>query len=86
MPPGIFKLLDSIRCEDQVQVERTVLKLNEILASVNLLRLLVRQLETKIAQGVRKPFAIAGVLFDKKDRVLRCVGIAEQNCTRFADE
>ena len=48
--PRVLETLDAIRREDQVQIERTVLELHEVLAAPDLGRLLVGQLEAELAQ------------------------------------
>ena len=50
-PPRVVERLDPVRREDEVEVERTVSELDEVLAAADLVRLRLRQVEAQLAQG-----------------------------------
>src|SRR4051812_2218097 len=85
-PPGVRETLDAVRREDQVEVERPVLELYEILAAFDLCRLLVVEGETQLAQRGHDGPAVVGTLLHEEVGVLSGVGEAEQNGAGLADE
>lgn len=84
--PSIVEALDAVRCEDQVEVERAVLELHEVLASRNLPGLLDIEREPQFSQRGDDCATVLGALLHEKIGVLGGVGEAEQNGARFADE
>src|SRR5262245_59434528 len=69
-PPGVGEALDAVRREDEVEVERPVLELHEILAALDLSRLLVVEGETELAQGGDDGPAVVRALLDEEVGVL----------------
>ena len=68
--PRVLKPLDSIGSKHQVQVERPVSKLNEVLSPANLVRLLIGETESEFGQGGRQLFAVGGALLHKHIDIL----------------
>src|SRR5438128_10958723 len=84
--PRILEPFDTVRCKDNVEVERAVLELHEILAAQNLGRLLVRECKAQFAQGRHQGPTILESLFHKKIGILSRVGKSKKNRAGFADE
>jgi len=59
-PPGFFQALDAVGSEDQIEIERAVLQLDEILAAADLRRLFVRQIEPQVTDSYQ-PLAMGFV-------------------------
>ena len=62
--PGIVKPLDPIRGKDQVQIERSVLELDEIFSALDLGGLLGRKKETEFTERHSQSPAIVSGAFD----------------------
>src|SRR4051794_41151375 len=84
--PGIVETFDSIRGEDQVEIKRAVLELNEILASDDLRRSIVGDLESQISQRGDDRGSVLGQFGNKQVCILSGVGEPEQDRPGFPDE
>src|SRR5262249_40094753 len=84
--PGVGEALDAVRREDEVEIERPVLELHEVLAALDLRGLLVGQFEAELAQGGDDRTAVLRALLHEEIRVLRGVGEAEEDGAGLADE
>src|SRR2546422_2137313 len=84
--PRLLERLDAVGSEDEVQVEGAVLQLNEVLAALDLRRLLVRQLEADFSERENQGPAVRLALLDEQVRVLRRVGETQQDGTGLAQE
>ena len=85
-PPGIVEPFDSVRRKDQVEIEGTILELDEVLAALDFAGLLVRQGKAKFPESGHQCPAVLGRTFHKQVRVLGRIGKAEQDRAGLADE
>lgn len=84
--PRVVEALDSIGREHQIEVERSVADLDEVLAPLDFGGVRIGEGKGEIAErGDDRP-AILWRLLQKEVRVLGGVGIPEQDRARFADE
>jgi hypothetical protein len=74
--PGVFKPLDTIRREHQIEIEGSVLELDDVLAALNLRMLRIGQLEAQLYEGGDDRGSVGGGLFDEQIGVLCRVRIA----------
>src|SRR5437016_3425183 len=84
--PGVTKALDTVRSKDKVEVKGTVLELDEILPAFDFRGLVLAEREPEFAQSRYQCRAILRGFFDKKVRVLRGVGEAQENGAGFAQK
>jgi len=84
--PCIREPLDAVRREDEVEVERTVLELDEVLSPEDLGRLGIGEGESQLADCGDQRRAVLGVAFDEQLGVLRRVWKPEEDGPRLADE
>jgi hypothetical protein len=74
------------RRKDQIQVERPVLQLHEVLAALDLLGLFLGQCEAELFQRGDEAAAVVRGLLDKQVGILRGVGEAEQDGAGLPEE
>src|SRR4051794_34720827 len=84
--PRVRECLDPIRREDQVQIKRPILELDEILAATDLLCLRIREPKAELAQGLHHRRAVLAGLLDEDIRVLRSVREAQQDRPGLAEK
>jgi hypothetical protein len=68
--PRIFKTFDAIGCEDQIEVERAVFELHEILAAPNFCRLFISQRKPQLPQSLDYGSTVCRGFFDKEIGIL----------------
>ena len=84
--PGVIEGLDAIRSENQIQVEGTILELDEILAAPDLTGLLLGQAKAKVGERIHQSCAVCAGFFDEEVGILGSVGVPEQDRSGLADE
>src|SRR5437667_10800985 len=84
--PRVFKPLDAIRGEHQVQVKWSVLQLHKILAALNFGGLVLRQRKTEFAYCRHQPLTIFRQARNEQISILRRVWETEQNRAGLANE
>jgi len=84
--PGVFEAFDAVGREDEVEVERAVLELYEVLAPDDLLPLGRREVEPQLEEGGDQRRAVGRIPGDEDVRILCRVGEAEQDGARLAEE
>src|SRR5258708_4051049 len=85
-PPGVCEALDTVWREDEVEVEGSVLELHEILAGLDLCRLLVVKAKAQLVQSGDDGPAVVRTLLHEEVGILSGVREAEQNRAGLADE
>ena len=80
-PPRVLESLDAVRCEDEVDVKRTVLQLDEVLSALQLPRLLFGQCKPEFAQRENQPAYVPTA-----QRVESGHGLIQKDHIRFVHE
>ena len=75
--PCVLKSLDSVRCENKVQVEWSVVKLNEVFPSFDVGSLTFGQTEPQFAQRGDESPPVFRFTFDEQVGILSRVGKSE---------
>src|SRR5437899_370298 len=83
--PGILEPLNAWR-KHQVEIERAVLQLNEVLAAPHFHRLRFRQHESQVLERAKQSLAVCFGPFHEQVRVLGCVRVSQQDRAGFANE
>ena len=84
--PGICEPLDSVRGKDEVQVEWAVLELDEVLATLDLFRLGIAEIELEIPQGEYDSLAILPALFSEDVGILSRIRKTQKDGTRLSQK
>src|SRR5438105_11874218 len=84
--PSVFKSLNAVGSENQIQVERPILELDEVLAPNDLSRLLLGQCETKLSQCVDERRAVLRITLNEDVGVLSRVWKTQQYRAGLPDE
>src|SRR5262245_15373929 len=77
--PGLIEGLDSVRRENQVEVEWAVLQLNEVLAPADLRDLLGGQAKPELDERVGDRRAVRRILLDEQIGILRGIRETEED-------
>jgi len=83
---GLLEAGDAIRCEDEIDIKRTGLDLDEVLAGENLLFQLRAHLEPDAPQRQNNPTPVLGRPRGENVHVLRRPRIAQEDGAALADE
>jgi hypothetical protein len=84
--PGIGEGLAAIRGEDEIEIEGAALELDEVLATRDLRRLWLGQLEAQLAQRLDGQLLIRLRFIEEQVCILGRVRESQQDRRRFADE
>jgi len=84
--PGVFETFDTVRREHQIEVERAVLELHEILAALDLRLLRIGETKAQIAERGDDRAAVCRRRLYKHISILRGVGKAKKDRARLPYE
>ena len=80
--PRVDEPFDAVRGKDQIEVEGTVLQLDDAVPASDIGRLRGVESETQFSERTHESFSVDVAFFDEKIRVLRRVGIAGEGSPR----
>jgi hypothetical protein len=85
-PPGVGKSVDSVWRKDQIEIERAIFELDEILSTLDFRCLCVGQVETEVPQTGHQRVSVLRGLFYENIRVLSRIGESKKNSAGFPNE